>query len=113
MNALLPLAMVAVAGTATVASAENSFSLQKIQHSTMLLHFDLINSNDPGVVEVYDYNGHVMGRLLGSQPVHAGSNTDLRVMIQPPPPEQDAMAILIVDGEPVARQLIEFRDHRD
>ena len=113
MNALLPLAIVAVAGTATVASAESFFSLQKIQPSTTLLHFDLVTSDGAGVVEVYDYNGHAMGRLLGSRPVLAGSNTDLKVKIQPPAPEQDAMAILVVGGEPVARQLIEFRDHRD
>jgi transcriptional regulator with XRE-family HTH domain len=51
--------------------------------------------------------------LLGSRPVHAGSNTDLKVMIQPPRPEHDAIAILLVGGDPVANQLIEFRDHRD
>ena len=109
MNALLPLAVVAIAGTATIASAENFFALAGIQPKTTLVHFDLVNTDAAGVVNIYDYHGHAVGALLGSKSVKAGPNTGLQIRINPPA-STDALAVLTVGGTDVASQILEFRD---
>ncbi len=109
MNVLFPLAVVAMAGLATTVFAEPSFPLAEIQNSTSQLRFDHVSSDADGVVEIYDYNGHVIGRLIGSRPLEMGVNSDLRVTLIPPPPVHDAVAVLVVNGVPVDSQVIEFR----
>ena len=109
MKVLIPLAVAALAGTATIASAENSFSLAATQPRSTMVHFHLVNTDTAGVVNVYDYHGHVVGALLGSKAVHAGPNTGLLVRIHPPVSD-DALAVLMVNGTDVASQIVEFRD---
>lgn len=110
MNVLLPLAVVAIAGTATIASAdtENAFSLARIQPTTSFVDFGFVNSDADGLVEIYNYDGQVIGALLGSQAVTLGTNSGLRVQLNPPP-FQSAMAILTIDGVAVANQEVDFR----
>ena len=108
MNVLLPLAVVAIAGTATIALADNSFSLARLQPTTSSVYFDVVNSNAIGVVEIYDYRSDVIGALLGSQAVNLGTNQGLRVQLNPPP-FQSAMAILTIDGVAMANQEVDFR----
>ena len=109
MKALIPLAVAATVGTATIASAENSFSLAETQPRSTMVHFDIVNTDAPGVVNIYDYHGHAVGDLLGFKSLKAGVNSDLRIRINPPA-SNDALAVLMVNGTDVARQIVEFRD---
>src|SRR5687768_16346761 len=103
----------ALVGAATVlgtsASANNSFSLNGVQDSRTQVDLGPVSADAPGVVEVYDFRTGTQGALLGSEAVGTGSNTDVRVALNPPP-HQDAIAILRVNGEVVATQ--ELRFHR-
>ena len=109
MKALIPLAVAAIAGTATLASEENSFSLAATQPRPTFVHFNLVNTDAAGVVNIYDYHGHAVGDLLGSKSVKAGPNPDLRIRINPPA-SNDALAVLTVNGAEVASQIVEFRE---
>src|SRR5688572_17273474 len=108
MNVLLPLAVVAITGTATIALADNSFSYGRLQPTASSVYFDLVTSDAAGVVEIYDYHGYQVGKLLGSQPVALGSNPGLRIEISPYP-YQSVMAFLVIDGVKVADQEVRFR----
>jgi hypothetical protein len=108
MNAFLPLAMVAIAGTSTFASADNSFSLARLQPITSSVYFDFVNSDAIGIVDIYDYRGHEIGALLGSKAVALGSNAGLRVQMNPPP-FGDVLAVLSIDGVSMADQVVQFR----
>ena len=108
MNLPIALTLAALAGSASIASAENSLPLPRVQDSTSLLRFDHVNSEANGVLEIYDYDGHQIGRLLGVRPVVVGSNPDLRVILNPPPPVHDVMAILTTNGATRAGQVVEF-----
>ena len=110
MNVLLPLAVVALAGTATIALADNSFSLARLQPTTSSVYFDVVNSDGIGVVDIYHYHGQAVGKLLGSQAVALGSNPGLRVQMNPPP-FHDVIAVLSVDGVKMADQVVEFHRH--
>ena len=109
MKVLIPLAVAAIAGTATIASAENSFALAETQPRSTMVHFNMVNTDAPGVVNIYDYHGHAVGALLGSKSLKAGVNSDLRIRINPPA-SNDALAVLMVNGTDVASQIVEFRD---
>ena len=110
MNVLLPLAVVAIAGTATLALAENTLSSARLQPTSSSVYFDVVTSDAVGVVEIYDYPGHVVGKLLGSQAVALGSNPGLRVQMKPPP-FNDVLAVLAIDGAKTADQVVEFHRH--
>ena len=110
MNVLLPLAVVAIAGTATIAFADTSMSPARLQPMSSSVTFDLVTSDAVGVVEIYDYRGQVVGELLGSQVVASGSNPGLRVQMKPGPLD-DLMAVLAIDGAKMADQVIEFHRH--
>ena len=109
MKALIPLAVAAIAGSATIASAENSFALAGTQPRSTMVHFDIVNTDAPGVVNIYDYHGHAVGDLLGFKSLKAGVNSDLLIRINPPA-SNDALAVLMVNGTDVASQIVEFRD---
>ena len=109
MKALIPLAVAAIVGSATIASAENSFSLAETQPRSTMVHFNLVNTDAPGVVNIYDYHGHAVGSLLGSKSLKAGVNSDLRIRINPPASD-DALAVLMVNGTDVASQVVKLRD---
>lgn len=110
MNIAFPLAVAAIVGSATVACADTSFSLPRLQPHNSLLYFDVVNSDADGVLEVYDFNGHAVGKLLGSAPVALGANRNLRVRIDPHT-FNDLIAVLKIDGIERANQVVEFHRH--
>jgi hypothetical protein len=107
MHVLLPLAVVAIAGTATIASAESSLSPARLQPTSSSVYFDLVTSDAVGVVEIYDYHGQAVGKLLGSRAVALGGNSGLRVQMNPAP-SNDVLAVLAIDGVKIADQVVEF-----
>ncbi len=103
MKALLPLAVAAVMGTATSAFAENNFSFPRTQHSNGLVRYEFIRSDAPATVAIYDRHG----QLLASKELNAGVNSAVRVSLGRPA-LQDGMAVLLIDGQPVATQRVHF-----
>lgn len=104
--ALTLLGAATVLGTS--ASANNSLALNGVQDSRTQVALDLVSTDAPGVVEVYDVRSGEPGVLLGSEAVKAGPNSDVRISLVPPA-LQDAIAVLRVGGEVVATQELQFR----
>lgn len=103
MKALLPLAVAAVMGTATIAFAENHFSYPRTQDSRQLVRFEFVTSDAPATVAIYDRNGE----LLASKEVHTGVNSGVRIPLGRPS-LQDATAVLLIDGVAVTSQPVRF-----
>ena len=61
----------------------------------------------PGEVQVYDFQGGMLGQMLGSTPLVSGANADVKVSL-PNPAQGDALAVLVVDGRAVASQVVQF-----
>lgn len=117
MIRLLQVALVAALAAAPVLAnttlGENYFGMSPVQTAGQtLLELDLVVASGPGTVEIYDAADTGLQRLLGSEPVRAGANTDIKVSIVPPP-VRDAVAVLRVDGTIVAQQRIEIRRRSD
>lgn len=99
----IALVVATVAVTATGASAENYFGLGQNLDQSSVLDLGLVRADAAGVVEVYDFNGGKQGKLLGSEPVFGGANTDVRVNVGGNP-QADVIAVLKVNGSAVAEK---------
>lgn len=100
----------ALALTAGAASA-NTLGFNEVQGSNTLLELGTIVSDGNGVVEIYDNWGGQQGLLLGTEPVRAGANSDVRIPLRFAP-HGDVVALLKVDGQVVAQQVIRIADAR-
>jgi hypothetical protein len=107
MSKFLALTLAALVGSTTLAAADSSFTLAQVQDDNSIVELGLINADGAGTVHIYALDAGKMGALLGSEPVHAGSNSDVRVPLIDNP-KQDAMAVLEVDGQVVATQEVRF-----
>ena len=105
--AALATALVLSAGAASA----NTFGLSEVQGSPTLLSIGTIVSDGAGVVEVYDRWAGQQGQLLGTEAVRAGANSDVRIPLRFAP-HGDVVAVLKVDGEVVAQQVIRMADAR-
>ncbi|WP_210528410.1 hypothetical protein [Rubellimicrobium arenae] len=108
MTKLLPLLAAAFVATAGVASASSYFGFNEVQSSSNLIQLGTVVSSGAGVVEVYDYRTGQEGRLLGSRTVRAGANTDVKISLAPAY-TRDVLAVLKVDGDVVAQQVVRVR----
>ncbi|MGJ8624924.1 MAG: hypothetical protein ACSHW1_19450 [Yoonia sp.] len=102
------LAIIAIAASATIASADSNYinSLAKEQASKTNIELGLVRSNAAGVVEIYSFHRGEVGKLLGSTDVHAGANPDVDVNIRRA--TTNAIAVLKVGGQIVETQEIDF-----
>ncbi|MEJ6399045.1 hypothetical protein [Yoonia sp. 208BN28-4] len=98
----LIIAAAAAAVTATSAAA-NQFPVDNRIDTSDILELGSITADNAGVLEVYDYRLGTQGRLLGTDDIHAGANTNVRVPVGIAPTGQ-VLAVLTVDGQPVAAQ---------
>ena len=97
------IAAVALASTASVASANSYFELPRAQSSTNNLELGIVRAEADGIVEIYSRTDGEQSVLLGTQAVRAGANTDVRVNTGTPL-RSDVVAVLKVDGEVVASE---------
>ncbi len=98
----LALALAAVLGPATLASAETSyFALTPRLERSTVIDLGTVRAEGAGIVNVYLREGGQPGRLLGSVPVTAGANMDVRVPLSAAP-TRDVIAELVVNGQIVA-----------
>lgn len=65
--------------TTTAASADTYLGLGHTLDDGNMLQLGQITADADGVVEIYDFHGGTVGELLGSQDIHAGANSDVRV----------------------------------
>jgi hypothetical protein len=107
MSKFLALTLAALVGSTTFAAAESSFSLSQVQNDDSIVELGPINADGAGTVQIYALDAGKMGALLGSEAIHAGSNSDTRIPLIDNP-KQDAMAVLEVGGQVVATQEVRF-----
>jgi hypothetical protein len=105
MTKLLPILAAALAVTAGAASAGNTFGFNHMQDSNSLIELNSVVADSNGVVEVYDYHAGQEGRLLGSKPVRAGANSDVKIALAPSLSD-DVLAVLMINGQAVAQQVV-------
>ncbi len=103
-KATLAIALAAVVGSATLASADVSyFGLTKTLPETSTIDLGTVRAADAGTVEIYDYRLGTQGALLGTETVNAGANSNVRIDLGLAP-AGDVLAVLKVDGQVVATQ---------
>jgi hypothetical protein len=84
MTKTFAIALAAVLGSVTLASADVSyFSLDRVHSDNARVELGVVRSATDGVIELYDYNNDVVGELLGTTTVHAGANSDVAVIAGP------------------------------
>ena len=107
MMKLLPFALVAVLGSAGLASTENAFSTPMVQPRDNIVHLGTVTTDGPGLVQIYSYHDEKKGNLLGSHDLMAGANEDVTVSLTGTA-DKKAIAVLLVDGRLVTTQPVMF-----
>lgn len=107
---VIPFTAALVLAAAGMAQAENSFSLPMVMMTDGYVELPVINADAAGVIEVYDYNTDQIGALLGTMPVNAGANENVKITIHGSP-FNDVIAQLKIDGQVVAEQVVEFTEN--
>ncbi len=87
-----------IAATATGASASNYFENGRTLDSSDILQLGTVRADAGGIVEIYDFHRGEAGKLLGTEQLNAGVNTNVRVKTGLPA-TSDVIAVLKVDGE--------------
>ena len=99
------LALAIFAASATSASAmtwDNAFqSLARLPEQTSIVDVGVVRSESQGMVEIYTREADGTMILLGTEPVHAGANRNVRVQVDRPV-RRDIVAVLRVDGQVLA-----------
>jgi len=101
IKSIIFAAAAAVAVTSTAASADSYFHFGLNLQASDVLELGNVTIDRDGVVEIYDYRLGTQGALLGSEPLHAGANTDVKIDTGFST-ESDVLAVLKIDGQVVA-----------
>ena len=100
MNTMMKSAAVAallgLAGTASFAAS--GFGVQDVVPEDDSITIDLVVADADGMVVVYNYEGGMIGEMLGSAPVSAGANEDVVVNLGSDPLGPRITALLF-EGE--------------
>jgi len=105
---ILALSAAALAGTASLAAASsNYFSFKEVADAASTIDLGTVRAEADGIVEIYELRGGERGALLGTAPVMAGANGDVRVNLGTPP-LFDVVAVLSVNGIEVAENVIDI-----
>jgi hypothetical protein len=106
----LILALAALAGSATLASADTYFTtLSDVQQRDGIMELGTISSDGDGVLQIYSYQAGEKGPMLGWQALSAGANADVRVPVNSTP-YTTALAEIVVDGQVVTTQRIRIEN---
>jgi hypothetical protein len=105
MTKLLPLLAAALFATAGMASASNTLGFNVGRASGNSVEFSNVVANGNGTVALYEYQGAQQGRLLDTDTVRAGANTDVKVSVNGSV-ANSFLAVLTVDGQVVAQQVV-------
>ncbi len=94
-------AAAAAAVTATAGAADTYFEQGRTLNGGDVLELGLITADSAGVLEIYDFHTGEQGKLVGSERLTAGANTNVRVNTGLPQ-NRDVIALVKVDGQVVA-----------
>ncbi|MDO6592013.1 hypothetical protein, partial [Yoonia sp. 1_MG-2023] len=83
--------------------ASNYFELGENLDASSVLELGLVRADADGVVEIYKSVAGKPGALIGTEDVHAGANSNVRVNVGKAP-QQDVIAVLKVNGQTVAER---------
>jgi hypothetical protein len=107
VKTLAAAAVLIAAGTSAFAS-DHIFADQS-QDLTSYVELDLVRASSNGAVDVYELTADGQGKLLGSTPVHAGANQNVRVSFKTIT-NQDVIAVLSTNGVVADTQNISVDD---
>jgi hypothetical protein len=99
----IALAAATIAALGTTASANNYFQFGETLDAGSVLELGLVRADADGVVEIYKNVAGEPGALIGTETVHAGANSNVRVNVGSTP-QQDVIAVLKVNGQSVAER---------
>ena len=84
-------------GAGTAAFASDHIFVGGAQNLNSFVELDLVRATTDGTVDVYELTADGQGKLLGSTPVHAGANQDVKVSFKSLT-NQDVVAVLTTAG---------------
>ncbi|WP_210527990.1 hypothetical protein [Rubellimicrobium arenae] len=114
MNKLVILAAAALIGTAGLATAQDTlatsdaFGIIPAQADNALIVLPLVTSTADGEVQIRRITGENEGEVLGSAPITAGANENVRITLLQRPNAGAVQAVLVVGGQDVAAQEVEI-----
>ena len=88
----------AIATTGSFAAADSYFENGRTLDRDDTLELGLVRAESAGIVEIYDFHNGVQGKLLGTETVRAGANTDVRVNVGFER-SKDVLAVINIDGQ--------------
>jgi hypothetical protein len=91
---LLLIALGTTVFLANAANAATNYIIVRGNIDTSYADLDLVRAESDGEVVIHDYRRGQIGEVLGSAPVHAGANADVRVRFGVQP-RGDVIAILV------------------
>ena len=94
--------------TASIATADTYFGNGTTLEASDMLALGLVTSDRAGTVEVYDFHTGTIGPLLGTQDIHVGANTDVRVRTGLPV-NQNVLVVVRVDDQIMAEKVFDVQ----
>lgn len=107
VKTLAATAVLVAAGTSAFA-ADYIFA-DSSQKLNSYVNLELVRASTDGVVNVYELTADGQGQLLGSAPVHAGANQDVRISFNTLT-NQDVIAVLTTNGTVSATEAVSIDD---
>lgn len=114
MNKIMTLAAAALLGSVTFAAAqetlatENAIALPDVQEDNLLIVLPLVTATADGEVQIRPIVDDRADEVLGSTPVSAGANENVRITLTTAPLADAVNAVLVIDGQDVAMQEVEL-----
>ncbi|SLN23069.1 hypothetical protein [Pacificibacter marinus] len=99
------VAAAVLVGAGSAAFASDAIFVGEPQNLKSFVELDLVRATTDGTVDVYELTADGQGKLLGSAPVHAGANQDLKVSFKSLT-NQDVVAVLTTNGGVTATQAV-------
>ena len=103
MTRIIALSLAALALTAGVASAENTFSLNRADSSNSRLALTNVQADQPGTIEIYETVDGRPVRFLGSSRIAAGTTADVSVDLRGAP--KGEVEVLMSNGNHAVSKL--------
>jgi hypothetical protein len=99
---------VAMSQSRTHDTPGNSFALARVQPNDSVVELFAVTASADGIVDIYDYNIQSLGRLMGTQIVTEGANSEMHISLLGRP-LGNLLAVMSIDGRVVAEQEIDLR----
>ncbi|SFR08303.1 hypothetical protein [Poseidonocella sedimentorum] len=107
-RSIITASLAALVASASIATADTSFfSYEGAQSGKSYVTFDSVTADSDAVVEIRDFRLGEVGDLLGTETVHAGANTQVKVRIGEEP-LGDVIAILKSGDQVLATQEVDI-----